>query len=38
MQNWYQAVLRYAEATDAKDDARFARENLDMLQTAFPDL
>ena len=38
MQNWYQAVLRYAEATDAKDDARFARENLDMLQKAFPDL
>lgn len=38
IQNWYQAVLRYAEATDAKDDAKFARDNLAMLQTAFPDL
>ena len=38
MRNWYQALLRYAEATGEKDDAKFARDNLAMLQKAFPDL
>ena len=38
MRNWYQALLRYAEATGNTRDAKFARKNLDMLEKAFPDL
>ncbi len=38
MRNWYQALLRYAEATGNKADAKYARDNLAMLQKSFPDL
>ena len=38
MRNWYQALLRYAEATGNKADAKNARDNLAMLQKSFPDL